>query len=168
MQYCIYKHTFPDGKAYIGQTISGRQNARWNNGRGYQYQSKVWEAISLFGWDSIRHETIIDDLTKQRANILEQLYITFFNSVKNGYNTKGEMGRLPSDKIFRDCIRAAVAWEGKKVSDVALEMGMSGGTLSQKLNGKAELTINDLINAEKAVEWTRIWEAVNGISRNIR
>ena len=32
--YCVYIHTAPNGKMYIGQT-SQKPEARWNNGRGY-------------------------------------------------------------------------------------------------------------------------------------
>lgn len=85
MKYCVYKHTFPDGKVYIGQTRSGETERRWQNGNGYCGQ-KVYEAIKRFGWDNIRHEIIADYLTQEEADQLEIQTIKECDATKNGYN----------------------------------------------------------------------------------
>lgn len=43
--YIVYKHTFPNGKVYIGITkMSPKQ--RWGNqGKGYYHNKEMWEAI---------------------------------------------------------------------------------------------------------------------------
>ena len=36
--YCVYKHTSPSGKVYIGQTSINPLD-RWQNGKGYKKQA---------------------------------------------------------------------------------------------------------------------------------
>ena len=49
MEYCVYKHTSPNGMVYIGIT---RQNPikRWMNGKGYSYNTYFYNAILKYGW----------------------------------------------------------------------------------------------------------------------
>lgn len=96
-KYCIYKHTSPNGKSYIG--ITKNINKRWGeNGNGYKKQKKFWNAIKKYGWDNFQHEIIEDNLTLEQACVGEELYIQIYNSIKNGYNiypggnTPGETG----------------------------------------------------------------------------
>lgn len=160
MKYCIYKHTFPDGKVYIGQTVSGRQEMRWSNGNGYKVQKKVYDAISLYGWENISHEILADDLTKNRANLLEQLYIVAYQSVRNGYNVKGPGKRIKQIGNVGNYIKAAAVWNGKSIKDVASQMGIAEDTLYRKLQGVRRLSVADLIAAEKAVAWTKYLEVM--------
>lgn len=87
MKHCIYKHTFPDGKVYIGQTISGNTEKRWQDGLGYQGQKKVFEAIVKFGWDNIKHEVIEDHIEDANTDARETFYIVAYDAVMNGYNS---------------------------------------------------------------------------------
>ena len=66
MPYCVYKHTAPNGKVYIGIT-SQDVLARWNHGNGYKNNKHFFSAIVKYGWDNIRHEILYDDLTKEDA-----------------------------------------------------------------------------------------------------
>lgn len=84
---CIYRHTFPDGKIYIGQTISGNEESRWKEGVGYYGQKKVFAAIVKYGWDNIRHEIILDGLTAEEADAEEHRLIREYDSIASGYNT---------------------------------------------------------------------------------
>ena len=34
--YCVYKHTSPSGKVYIGMTCKDPPEKRWSNGNGYK------------------------------------------------------------------------------------------------------------------------------------
>ena len=86
--YCIYKHTFPDGKVYIGQTITGCTNRRWSNGNGYKSQP-VYKAIMRYGWDNIEHEIIEDGIPAELIDEREKYYIDLYDSFKNGYNSLG-------------------------------------------------------------------------------
>ena len=82
--FCVYKHTFPDGKVYIGQTNNTQK--RWRDGHGYKGQKKIFDAIIKYGWDNITHEILIDGLSQKLADLAESLYIKKFDTVNNGYN----------------------------------------------------------------------------------
>lgn len=86
-EHCIYKHTFPDGKVYIGQTISGQEEERWHDGVGYYGQKTVFRAIVKFGWDNIKHEILMDGMTAEEADEAEHKLIREYDSITSGYNT---------------------------------------------------------------------------------
>lgn len=85
--YCVYKHTFPNNKCYIGIT---RQNPikRWKKGNGYYSNPYFYNAIKKIGWDNIKHEILFTNLSKSDAEKKEIELISFFNSAnrKYGYN----------------------------------------------------------------------------------
>ena len=85
--YCVYKHTAPNGKIYIG--ITGRNPLRrWNNGNGYRNNPHFWNAIKKYGWKNIRHEILLDGLAKEEAERHEILLIKSHDSANPlyGYN----------------------------------------------------------------------------------
>lgn len=86
-EYCVYKHTTPCGKVYIGITCQ-RPEARWRNGKGYKNNLHFWRAICLYGWDNIKHEIIRDNISKEEACEKEKELIALYDSAsgKNGYN----------------------------------------------------------------------------------
>lgn len=90
--YCIYKHTSPTGKCYIGHA-TGNGKTRWGkDGKGYmpkgQKYTKFALAILLWGWDNLTHEIIeINIPTRQEAEEREAYWIEYYNSYSNGYNT---------------------------------------------------------------------------------
>lgn len=63
MGYSVYKHTFPNGKVYIGMT-SRKPKDRWHNGKGYKTQSLIHKAIQEYGWNNVKHEILFENLTK--------------------------------------------------------------------------------------------------------
>jgi len=84
--YCVYKHTTPSGKHYIGITRLS-PNIRWDGGRGYNEQV-FGRAVLKYGWDNISHEILAQDLTKEEACRQEQTFIQQLNTqhVNYGYN----------------------------------------------------------------------------------
>lgn len=42
--YCVYKHTLPNNKVYIGITKQ-IPSLRWANGRGYKHSNYFYNAI---------------------------------------------------------------------------------------------------------------------------
>ena len=52
INYCVYKHTTPNNKVYIGITCKD-PNSRWRNGEGYATQKYFYKAIKKYGWDNI-------------------------------------------------------------------------------------------------------------------
>ena len=66
MGYCVYKHTTPSGKVYIG--ITGQNPLdRWLGGLGYKDNQYFMRAIMKYGWNNIRHEILYADLSKEEA-----------------------------------------------------------------------------------------------------
>ena len=95
--YSIYKHTFPDGKVYIGCT-SVRPELRYGrDGEGYSKQRKLWDAIQECGWVNVGHEVLKQTISRDEASACEQAYIQQYDSTNpdKGYNTRtGGLGRL--------------------------------------------------------------------------
>lgn len=93
--YCVYIHTTPSGKVYIGIT-SKPVEKRWLNGRGYRRNEHFWNAIQKYGWDNIEHTVLASGLSKEEASEVEKMYISLFRSheIKHGYNLTegGETG----------------------------------------------------------------------------
>lgn len=94
-RFCVYKHTCPNGKVYIGQTCQTPER-RWRNGEGYNQCPYFYNAIQKYGWDNIKHEIILTNLTFEEANkeeiyLINEVYKS--NISKNGYNIdKGGSG----------------------------------------------------------------------------
>lgn len=68
--FCVYKHTFPNGKVYIGVT-GNEPKKRWLNGEGYRGQS-VYDEIKKYGWKNIKHEVIVRELDELQALAVEE------------------------------------------------------------------------------------------------
>lgn len=86
--YKVYKHTFPNGKVYIGITRYKKCYLRWKRGEGYISQPFMYNAIKKYGWENIKHEVLFEDLTKEKAEQKEIELIAFYksNERKFGYN----------------------------------------------------------------------------------
>lgn len=95
MGYSVYKHTFPNGKVYIGIT-SQKPEYRWANGKGYTNRGRNGEykqpymanAIIKYGWDNVVHEILFENLTKDEAEQKEIDLIAYYKSDDRefGYN----------------------------------------------------------------------------------
>ena len=99
MAYCVYKHTSPSGKVYIGIT-SRNVNKRWQRGKGYLYSNNMhfYNAIMKYGWDNFTHEVIETGLTKEEAEHKEVMLIEHYkaNDPRYGYNIRsGGQCRIP-------------------------------------------------------------------------
>ena len=93
--YCVYKHTSPSNKIYIGIT-SQKVEARWRKGKSYLGNKHFANAINKYGWDNFKHEIIFENLSKEEACQKEIELIAFYKSNQSefGYNqsTGGEGG----------------------------------------------------------------------------
>ena len=91
--YCVYIHTTPSGKVYIGIT-NQKPTRRWRNGDGYRPKdgetTPFFSAIKKYGWDNIAHEIVKDGLTKEEACLLEIELIKKYN---NGERTSDPLER---------------------------------------------------------------------------
>lgn len=88
--YFVYKHTFPNGKVYIGITSQKYITHRWQSGKGYKNQEMMYNAILKYGWDNIKHEILFENLTQEEAFEKEKYLIKAYRSDerKYGYNIR--------------------------------------------------------------------------------
>lgn len=109
--YEVYKHTFPNGKIYIGITSYGAKE-RWHNGYGYRKQQMMWRAIQKYGWENFTHEVLFTGLSASEAKEIEKELIKKYNTFgKNGYNTTkggdGIVGFIFSEKSRKQMSESA-------------------------------------------------------------
>ena len=81
----IYRHIFPNGKVYIGQTCR-KPEYRWNNGRGYKNSPFIFNAINKYGWDNIEHQILFSNLDQLNADIIEEDLIYYYKQIGKSYN----------------------------------------------------------------------------------
>lgn len=104
--YCVYKHTSPNGKIYIGITSREPQKRWGSNGINYRTQM-FYNAIQKYGWNNISHEVLFDNLTKEEAEQKEIELIALYRSnekqfgynIDNGGNCIGSFSEEHKQKI---------------------------------------------------------------------
>jgi group I intron endonuclease len=85
--YCVYMHTSPSGKSYVGQTNDYNRRSRHHNTKNGCPAFKA--AIDKYGWDKFTHVVMADTLTLAEANFLEKHFIFSLNTLSPaGYNLK--------------------------------------------------------------------------------
>lgn len=86
--YCVYVHTSPDGKRYVGATKK-IPTQRWRKGEGYRkHHARFYESIQKYGWDKFTHEIVATNLSKEEAERKEVELIALYKSDHRdfGYN----------------------------------------------------------------------------------
>lgn len=89
----IYKLTSPNGKCYIGQTFNIKKRiSEYKTFHHCQNQRKIYNALKKYGFDNFILD-ILEEITfeevntiKEILNSLEIMYISKYNSIKEGYN----------------------------------------------------------------------------------
>lgn len=137
--YCVYKHTCPNGKVYIGQT-KNYPELRWGkNGYGYRTSPYFYNAIGKYGWDNIKHEILYTGLTEQEAKDMERKLITEYkaNDRRYGYNITaggdGWSGMTLSDEI-RENMRNAK----RKNQHTVLQIDVDTGDIIAEYNNVSQ------------------------------
>ena len=110
--YCVYKHTAPNGKVYIGITCNKPENRWGNGGKNYAVNQLFTRAIAKYGWDNIRHEVLYTGLTVDEANATEIKIIAEYNSNNRhfGYNLTAGGGGMWGFRLSEET--------KKKLSDI--------------------------------------------------
>lgn len=100
--WSIYKHTCKaTGKSYIGQTIGTIDSRAKFNGSGYRKSPKFYAAIQKYGWDNFTHEILETNIDSEaKANEREQYWISYYDTLKNGYNILPG-GQINNSDLFR-------------------------------------------------------------------
>lgn len=98
----IYKLTSPNGKSYVGQSVSLKKRINRYKLLDCKQQVKIFRAINKYGWENITVELLWSTKNEYRyknlnilLNALEKHWIMKFDCIKNGYNLKtgGANGR---------------------------------------------------------------------------
>lgn len=112
-------YTSPSNKQYIGQTINerGRKNAFYNLKHVYSDGGKLENARKKYGPENFKYEildrVILEDKLSliKKLNILEQEYISKFNTYNYGYNST--IGGI-SEFIYTDDIKRKIVLSRQK------------------------------------------------------
>ena len=82
-------------KVYIGQTSETieRRVARHMGYQKNEHDTKFYRAIKKYGKDNFKIEAIDSAETQAELDQKEIYYINFYNSVKEGYNSKDSIGK---------------------------------------------------------------------------
>lgn len=181
MKYCVYKHTSPSGKVYIGIT---RQNPlkRWCNGNGYSNNPHFYRAIQKYGWDNIKHEILFDNLSKHDACKIEISLIKKHksNNPAFGYNhsTGGENAGEGVEKSEETRRKISNALLGRKLTPEHIEKSAIAHTglkrneetrrkmsESAKIRGVSEKTREKTRAQVICVQTGMIFPSINDASR---
>ena len=86
-EYTVYIHkNLKNEKYYVGST-SMNPSYRWNNGKGYQNNSKMWNDIQNSDWNKDWVHGILGKFdNKQDALKYEAFLIAMLDTINNGYN----------------------------------------------------------------------------------
>lgn len=158
-KYCIYEHVFPNGKRYIG--ISADAEKRWRkDGSGYKTQGKIWNAIQHYGWNNIRHNIILDNLSREQATSLEVYLISALNTIENGYNTTIG-GENITSTYLDDYLLSMIRYARKHFSTNQI----GGISFGEKIIYMPIECYNDRYNEEAAEFWNEAARAVTNKHR---
>ena len=140
MSYLIYKHTNKlNGKSYIGLT-KRTTKARWGkNGTYYKQCTKFWNAIQKYGWEAFDHCIIAENIaTLIEANELEQYYISFYNTICDGYNiSKGGFDKSYCNiEVYQMTVTKQIIARYESAAEAEREVQIDRGSISKCCRGE--------------------------------
>lgn len=134
--YCVYKHTAPNGKVYIGITRLSVER-RWQNGRNYKNNPHFYSAIAKYGWENIKHEVLFTSLTKEQAEQKEIELISLYKSSDRRYGYNIELGGNATGKISDETKRKmSESHRGKYYGNHRKHTEEEKKRVSEKLKGR--------------------------------
>lgn len=153
--FCVYKHTSPSGKVYIGITCR-EPDKRFNHGRGYKGSPHFMSAIQKYGWDNIDHEIIETGLTKKQAEEKERYYIKLYDSTnpKFGYNITyggGVGGRFTDETKRKISESLKAAYKNPELREMA-RIRATGHKHSEETKAKMSASRKGMKMPREAVE----------------
>ena len=149
--YCVYKHTSPSGKVYIGVTKQ-RPEKRWCNGIGYKQNKYFFKAICKYGWRNFQHEIIVSGLSYEDAANMEISLISSHNAVDKdfGYNIEhgGNMCGTHSEETKRKISIANMRTKSSPEARAAMALRSTG----KKHSERTKLLIGEKSKAKPMTE----------------
>ena len=120
--WCVYMHTSPSGKYYIGIT-SQEPHKRWgNSGNQYRKQKSFWSAISHYGWDSFKHEILSYNLSESIAKLIEIELIKELNTTNRTYGYNVSLGGDGSNGVISSRRKKVICLNTLEIFDSVSEI----------------------------------------------
>ena len=147
-KYCVYKHTSPGGKVYIGIT---KRNpiVRWESGKGYRHNDHMTYAIQKYGWENFQHEILMSGLSALEAEVMEKLLIAQYksNDRRYGYNitSGGDFSNEISEETRK---KISAAHKGRHVSDET-RAKISAANKGRKLTDEQRENLSKVLTGRK-------------------
>lgn len=144
-KHCIYLYTNKiNNKQYVGQTNDFARRKREHNCDAFNenrsgHNDVISRAIRKYGKENFKIELLVDDLTQEEANFLEDFYINEYNTrVPNGYNVReggkgASVTRLSKEEIAG--IKNALK-NGQTYSEIEEKFKIVQGYISMINHGK--------------------------------
>ena len=118
--WCVYKHTSPSSKVYIG--VTNNINQRWSgNGRKYKGSTRIHNAIKKYGWENFKHEILFSGLTKDNAYKKEKELIEKYKSTNPLYGYNLQSGGITGEHNQESKNKISAALKGHHVSEKVKE-----------------------------------------------
>lgn len=134
--WCVYIHTSPDNKVYIGITSQTPPEQRWGkNGIRYKRSPHFWNAIQYYGWDNFQHIIFADNLSKDEAGKMERCLILLYDTTNKdkGYNlTFGGEGGTPTEEIKQKLRKKALGRRLSQATREKIRRGNQGKKVSKE------------------------------------
>lgn len=172
--YCVYKHTGPDGKSYVGMTKHGSNpNKRWQNGQKYKECTSFNIAIERFGWEAFSHDILASNLSKEEAEECERFWILTLRSddPERGYNldSGGVVGKRHSDETIEKISLSHVGMKTSEETKQKLrEIALSRPPMSQETKGKISKANKGYKHSKEEREMRRIRATGHFVSEETR
>lgn len=141
-QYLVYKHTCRiTNKSYIGQTCDWESRNK-THARPSSGCVAFRNAIQKYGWDNFTHEILVDSLTLEEANKIEEMLIAEHNTLAPvGYNIRSG----GQNKLIHETTK-------KKISEKLKGRTVSVDTIAKRKKTRTGIkqTANHIANAAAA------------------
>lgn len=137
--YKIYKHTLPDGRAYVGMTGAKKIYKRWQYGSGYVANKPFYNEILKFGWNNIQHEILEEVEDREEAKEREQYYIELFETYVpgKGFNIGGKNKAIHKQKFVVEIVETGQLFENQ--SAVAAWLGITRQAASYAIKNNSKV-----------------------------
>lgn len=106
--YRVYKREAPDGRVYIGCTSQLLEVRSGADGKGYQENAELWEAIQKFGWENFKHEILLETEDRELASKTEIEYIKKYDSTNPRYGFNKRIQTYITDEDYPNRLGKAI------------------------------------------------------------
>lgn len=129
-KYCVYIHTFPNKKKYVGITSTNVLDRWGKNGNGYKSQQLMKRAIDKYGWDNIKHEIVMHNLTEEEACKVEIALIKELNTTDHNYGYNALEGGNATPRYYG---KKVICLNNLKIYNSAVEASKATGAEHSKI-----------------------------------